>query len=85
MMDQQLSEGAKFSNKTSPEQRIKNRKRYKRDRAKILARIKRQKKDVKHIVLAKKRERLKNTNLRTDMTPKKKYNIKSKGQHRTLK
>ena len=77
MMDQQLSEGAKFANKTDAITKLKNRKRYKRDRAKILARIKQQKKTIKGIAMAKKRERLKNTNLRAkDMKQKKKYNVK---------
>ena len=48
MMDKQLSEGAMYTNKTSPAKKIKNRKRYKRDRLKILARIKRQKNTVKY-------------------------------------
>ena len=86
LMDQHLNEGAKYASKTDSITKIKNRKRYKRDRNKILARIKRQKKTVQGIAMAKKRERLKNTNLRAkDMKQKKKYNIKSKGQHRTVK
>jgi hypothetical protein len=75
-MDRNLNEGSLYTGRTDRITKIKNRKRYKRDRAKILARIKRQKKTIKGITLKKKQDRMSKTNQRTDGKQKRKYHTK---------
>lgn len=76
-MDRDLREGSLYTGRTDSITRIKNRKRYKRDRAKILARINRQKKTVAGIILKKKQERTSKTHQRTDGKQKRKYHTKN--------
>ena len=76
-MDRILREESLYTGRTDSITKIKNRKRYKRDRAKILARIKRQKKTVAGITLKKRQERMSKTNQRTDGKQKRKYHTKN--------